>query len=287
MDEVDKTLLKFHLGHDLAGLDEDGLKRFCSALVSEPKTNKRKAHCRAQKTPTQLRSDAIVKETAQIAANGNVLPGYYNSVSGECKPVPQLSVTIPGPPLAYAWTRDLGGYEAARMSAVNALHREWASGQAAAAGHSSKTPEIDEFLFLIRAGRIKKGDPVIEEAINVADKRGYSGNIRERIVQELHNAEKRVPKDFCDFNVSKSFFYDLNWFHMTLAALWVRCLFWLMPDALIVDFLLRKKAGPPTTRQAVSQAVLQMGLVKHEPLLVKSIGRGFELVFVEGYPPTR
>lgn len=282
MDEVDKTLLKFHLGHDLAGLDEDGLKRFCSALVSEPITNKRKAHRPAQKTQTQLRADAIVKETAQIAANGSVLPGYYDSPSGEYKPVPQLSV--PGPPVEYAWTRTLPGYEAAWRSAVSAMHLLLAATQAAAAGYNSETAQLDVLLFKIRAGRIKRDDPRIQEAIKTADEYGFSGNIRERIAEELHNAEKRVPKEYCDQGTG-NLFYDLNRFRLALARCWVGALFWLMPDRLIADYLLSQKGVLPTTRQAISQAVFQMGLHKHKPPTVKSLGRGFQLTFIEGYPP--
>ena len=285
----DQNLLKYWLkylcGFLLAekGADEEGVRLFHSAMVNEPDTKSRKAHAHSTQTKIQQRAAAIVEETAQVAITGNVLPGYYDSFSGDYKPIPQLSV--PGPPAKYAWTRTLPGYAAAHSSAVNALHQSWACGHAAAAGHNSKSSMLEVFLFQIRAGRIKKDDPIIQDAINHADQYGFPGNIRERIVQELHNAEKRVPKDFCDFNVSKSYFYDLNWFHMTLAALWVGYLFWLMPDRLIVDFLLRKKCAPPTTRQAVSQAIVQMGLFKHQPPIVKSIENGFQLLFVEGYPP--
>jgi hypothetical protein len=288
MDDVCKNLLYWlkHFCRFLLvekGVGEESVRLFHSAIVNEPETKSRKGRAPSPKTKIQLRAATISKETWQVAVTGKILPGYDDLSSGECEPVPQLSVS--DPPAEYAWTRDLPGYEAAKGSAVSAMHLLWAATQAAAAGHNSKTPQLDVFLFQIRAGRIKKEDPRIQEAIRIADKHGFSGNIRERIVQELHNAEKRVAKDFCDFNVSKSFFYDLNWFHMTLAALWVRGLFWLMPDRLIVDFLLRTKAGPPTTRQAVSQAVLQMGLVKHQPPIVKSIENGFQLLFVEGYPP--
>jgi hypothetical protein len=263
------------------GADEKALRLFLAVLVDEPASKSPKTH--APKTEIQQRAAEIAKETWQVASTGEILPGYYDSARGEFKPVPQLSV--PGPPEKYAWTKTLSGYEAAVSSAVSAVHRSWAPTQAAAAGHKSKTPSLDQFLFLIRAGRIKRGDPRIQQAIAYADKYGFSGNIRERITQELHNAEKRVPKEYCDFKASASLFYDINCFHITLASLWVRCLFWLMPDKLILDFLLRNRAGPPTTRQGISQAVSQMELVKHQPPIVKSIGRDSKLVFVEGYPP--
>jgi hypothetical protein len=185
---------------------EDSLHRtFGEWLLSEPKEEGKSL----PKTKTQRRPDAIVKETWRVAITGNVWPGHHDLLTGEFKLVPQI--TVKGPPKEYAWTESLPGYEAARTSAINALHRLWASTQAAAAGFKSKTP----------------------------------------------------------------------W----LAALWVSALFWLMSDRLIAEFLSRK--GIRTTRQTVSQAVLQMGLTKHEPPIVKSIGESFQLRFVEGYPPKR
>jgi hypothetical protein len=267
------------LRRELRLIDDPCWKALSLQLLSK---EKRKS---LPKTKTQSRVDAIAKETAQVAATGNVLPGFNDFSSGEYKPVPQLSRAIKGPPEEYAWTRDLRGYEAARGSAVNALQGLWAATHAAQAGYNSKTPLLDVFLFKIRTGRIKRSDPLIQKAINHADKHGYPGNIRERIAEEFHNAEKRVKREYCDFNVSASLFYDLNPFRTTLVAGWVGALFWLMPDRLIADFLLSKKCVPPTTRQAVSQAVKQMGLHKHERPIVKSISHGFQLTFIEGYPP--
>jgi hypothetical protein len=264
-----------HIGHP-------GMKTFAMKLSQPEKKGKK-----LLKTKIQQRAEAVAKETWQIASTGKVSPGYYDWFSGQYKPVPQLSV--PDPPAEYAWTRDLPGYEAAKGSAGSAVQGLWAATRAAAAGHNSKTPSLDVFLFQIRAGRIKKGDPVIQEAIAYADKHGFSGNIRERIAEEFHNAEKRVPKDYCDQGAGNSLFYDLNRFRLTLAALWVGALFWLMPDPLIAAFLLRKKNGVPPgikcNRQTVSEAVKQMALVKHRPPIVKSIGDDFKLFFVEGYPP--
>lgn len=268
------------------GADEDALRLFISDhLVNAPKTKTRDARAHSPKTKIQQRAASIGKETWQVAVTGKVSPGYYDWFSGQYKPVPQVSRAIKGPPEEYAWTRTLPGYEAAWGSAVSAVHLSWAATQAAAAGYNCKTPRLDVLLFQIRAGKVKREDPRIQVAIKIADKYGFFGNIRERISEEFHNAEKRVKKEYCDFNVSNSFFYDLNCFHVTLAALWVGWLFWLMPDRLILDFLLRKKAGPPTTRQAVSDAVKQMGLRKHDPPIVKSIGGGFQFRFIEGYPP--
>lgn len=262
---------------ELGRIDHPGIKALAMQLLSEPQ-KKGKGF---PKTKIQRRANAISKETWQVAITGNVLPGYYDLSSGACKPVPQLSVK--GPPEEYGWTRALPGYEPGYRSAVNTLHRLWASTHAAAAGFNSKTPELYVLLFQIRAGRIKRGDPRIQEGINFADKHGFSGNIRERIGEELHNAEKRVQKGCCGVEIEDSLFYDLNPFRVVLAALWVGGLLWLMPDHLAAEFLSSK--GVPVTRQAVSQAVWQMGLRKHEPPLVKSIGDNFQLRFVEGYPP--
>jgi len=270
------------LRQEIPQIDHPGLKTLAMKLLSQPKEKGKSL----PKTNIQLRAQASVKDTTQVAITGKVLPGYYDSISGQYKPVPQISGAIPGPRVQYGWTRGLPGYEIAFGSAVKAVHGLWAATQAAAAGYNSKTPWLDVFLFQIRAGRIKKGDPRIKEAIKIADRYSFSGNIRERIAEEFHNAEKRVPKEYCNQETDNSLFYDLNRFHVALACYWVGALFWLMPDRLIGNFLLSQKGVLlPTTRQAVSQAVKQMRLVKHDPPIVKSIGRGFQLAFVEGYPP--
>ena len=95
-----------------------------------------------------------------------------------------------------------------------------------------------------------------------------------------------MPKEDCDRETDNSLFYDLNPFHTALAYCWVGALFWIMPDQLIANFLLSQKGVRlPTTRQAVSQAVGRMGLVKHDPPIVKSLRPGFQLTFIEGFPP--
>jgi hypothetical protein len=264
-------------------IDHRGIKTFAKKL-SEPE----KEGQSLPKTKVQRRAAAIVKETAEIASAVKVLPVYADVITAEYKAVPQISAAIKGPPREYAWTKDLPGYDAAFGSAATAVHRLWAATRAASAGHDSKTPRLDAFLHQIRAGVIKKGDPAIQRAIDYADKCGFSGNIRERIAEEFHNAEKRGSKNYCGLNVSDSLFYDLNWFHITIAGLWVGALFWLMPDWLIAEFLLGQKSVPDRfkcNRRTISQAVKQMGLLKHERIIVKSIGEGFQLAFIEGYPP--
>jgi hypothetical protein len=273
-----KSLFRFLLFE--TGADEEGLRLLHSAI--------QKARAPSAKTKIQLRAAAIVKETAEVASTVKVSPVYVDVVSAKYKVVPQISAAIKGPPDEYAWTRALSGYEAAFNSAVSAVHRSWAATQAAAAGHKSKNPWLDVFLLQIRAGIIKRGDPIIQEAIRIADKYGFTGNIRERIAEEFHNAEKRVPKEYCDQETGNSLFYDLNWFRTIIAGFWVGALFWLMPDWLIADFLRKKKGLPPRikcNRQTISEAVKQMGLVKHDPPIVKKIGDDFKLLFVEGYAP--
>jgi hypothetical protein len=288
MDNLDQNLFK-SLCRFLfeTGADEEGLRLFHSAMANEPEAKSREPHAGSPKTKIQQRAAIIAKETWPVAVTGKVLPGYNDLSSGECEPVPRLSV--PDPPAEYAWTRDLPGYEAAKGSAVSAVHLLWAATRAAAAGHNSKTPRLDVFLFQIRAGRIKKGDPRIQEAIKIADRYGFFGNIRERIGEEFHNASKRVPREYYDQEPGNSLFYDLNRFRTIIAGCWVYALFWLMPDPLIADFLLRKKEGVPRgikcNRQTISEAVKQMGLHKYKPPIVKSIGDDFKLFFVEGYPP--
>jgi hypothetical protein len=271
------------LREEIPHIDDPGWKTLAMKLSEPEKRGKS-----LPKTKIQQRAAAIVEETSHVATVGSVFPGYYDSSSGMYKPIPQLSV--PGPPLEYAWTTGLPGYEVAVGSAVRARHRLWAATQAAAAGHKSKTPWLDGFLFQIRTGRIKRGDPIsdaiVKEAIKIADKYGFSGDIRERIAEEFHNAEKRVAKDYSYRETDNPLFYDLNRFRTALAHCWVGGLFWIMPDQLIADFLLGQKGVRlPTTRQAVSQAVFQMALHKHKPPIVKSLRRGFQLTFIEGYPP--
>ncbi|HEU5246939.1 MAG TPA: hypothetical protein VFU09_07615 [Candidatus Udaeobacter sp.] len=290
MADLDKNRFKFLCRSFLdLGADEEALGLFLPVLLNEPETKSQKAGAPPRKTKIQRRTAAIAKETAQVAISGKVLPVYYDSVSGQYKSVPQISEAIMGPPKEYAWTTGLPGYKAAWDSVVSALHRLWAATQAAAAGHNSKTSRLDVFLHQIRAGIIKSGDPRIQEAIRIADKYGFFGNIRERIAEEFHNAEKRVPKDYSDQKTGNALFYDLNRFRAIIASCWVCALFWLMPDRLIADFLLRKKKGLPPgikcNRQTISEAVKQMGLHKHKSPIVKSIGADFKLLFVEGYPP--
>jgi len=279
MDKINSDWRK-RLRRAVSHIDHPGMKTFAIKLSDPEKKGKR-----LPKTKIQQRAAAIAKETWQVVSTGKVSPSYYDLSSGGYKPVPQLSRAIKGPPEEYAWTTGLPGFEAAVRSAANALHRLWAATQAAAAGHNSKTPRLDVFLHQIRAGVIKRGDPVIQEAIDHGDKYGFSGNMRERIAEELHNAEKRVPKEYRDQEIGNSLFYDSNRFRLALAGSWVGALFWLMPDRLIADFLLSQKGVLPTTRQAISQAVFQMGLHKQKPPIVKSLGRGFQLTFIEGYPP--
>ena len=121
---------------------------FLEKIFPEPK-KKRKNR---PKTKIQLRADAICEETWQVASTAEVLLGYYDSVSGQFRPVPQLSLAIKRPPEEYGWTRALPGYEIAFSSAVSAAHGLWAATHAAAAGYDSKNPQLDVFLFQIRAG---------------------------------------------------------------------------------------------------------------------------------------
>jgi hypothetical protein len=269
--------------------DPDGVKRLLSSVADGPRPKKRNVRAAVPETKTQLRAEAIVNETAPLVGiTGSISPCYFDSINGEWRVVPTLPQAILSVPKEFAWTKTLAGYEDARMSAVNALHRLWASGQAAAAGHNSKTPRVDIFLFQIRAGRIDKNDPSIPKMIDCAEKHGFPCNIRERIIEEFHNAEKRVGKRYCGVNIANSLFYDLNFFRMVLAVNWVGLLFWLMPDRLIADFLSSHNFVPEDyncNRQTISEAIKQMRLLKSKPPIVKSIGSNFRWFFTEGYPP--
>ena len=150
-------------------------------------------------------------------------------------------------------------------------------------GLTVKPPGLMCCCFRFVQVKLKGGIRESRRRSRSPDKYGFLGNIRERISEEYHNAEKRVQKGFCGVEIGNSLFYDLNPFRVVLAALWVGGLLWLMPDRLIAKFLSSK--GVLVTRQAVSNAVEEMSLAKHKAPLVKSIGNNFQLRFVEGYSP--
>jgi hypothetical protein len=97
-----------------------------------------------------------------------------------------------------------------------------------------------------------------------------------RIAVELKNAKKRVP-GAPQFNEFRAF----------LAATWVGLGFWLMPDDLIARVLPKPFAG--FSRQAITRAVRELGLVKHPDTardpIVKGLGDGGVFLFREGYSP--
>jgi hypothetical protein len=176
----------------------------------------------------------------------------------------------------WAWTRELQGYEDARISAENATQRIWDGTDAARAIREEGNPWLNVCLYKIRAGLLRADSPVILRHVLHAQKMGEAEWFFDRVAAELRNAKKRVP-GAPQFNQLRAF----------LAAAWLRNGLWLMPDDLIARVLPMPVGG--YNRQTISKAVKELGLVKHPDTarapIVKYGGLDVMFIFREGYPP--
>jgi hypothetical protein len=181
------------------------------------------------------------------------------------EPLPELS-----------WTKDLAGYEDARLSAENAMRRIFASTRAAGAGFEAGHPEsvlLEVFFYKVRNGLIQADNPKILQLLQYAQQVGKTQAYLfiARLADELKNARKRVPgaPQFSEIRAR-------------LVGMWVRSGFWLMSDDLIARIA-------HVGRQAVAKAVKELELVKHRDTkqrpIVKGLGEDSRFVFREGYPP--
>ena len=186
--------------------------------------------------------------------------------------------TIREPLPILAWTRELQGYEDARISAENALPRIWdvTDGVRAIRAIGEGNPWLGFCLYKIRAGLLRADSPEILRCVQHAQKMGEAEWFFGRVAAELKNAKKRVPGA-----------PQFNRFRAFLATTWVRSGLWLMPDHLIARILPMPHAG--FTRQTISRAVKELGLVKHPDTarapIVKGLGPGPVFIFREGYLP--
>jgi hypothetical protein len=175
-----------------------------------------------------------------------------------------------------AWTKELEGYEDARTSAENALRRMW-DGTDGVRAVSKGNPWLSFCLYKIRAGLLRADSPEILRCVQHAQNIGKAEWFFDRAAAELKNAKKRVP-GAPRFNQCRAF----------LATTWLRCGWWLMQDHLIAR-LLPKPCTGFSSRQAITRAVKELGLVKHPDTAraprVKDLGPGGVFIFREGYPP--
>ena len=175
----------------------------------------------------------------------------------------------------WAWTRELPGFENARISAENATRRRW-DGTDAARAIREGNPWLGSCLYKIRAGLLRADSPEILRCVQHAQRIGKAEWFFDRVAAELKNAKKRVRGA-----------PQLSNLRVLLAATWLRYGLWLMPDDLIARVLPKPCAG--YSRQAISRAVEELGLVKHpyteRAAIVKDLGPGGVFIFREGYPP--
>jgi hypothetical protein len=184
--------------------------------------------------------------------------------------------TIQEPLLSDAWSTELQGYEDARTSAENALRRIFDATDGVRAIWEGGNPWLGFCVYKIRAGLLRADSPEILRCVQHAQRIGKAEWFFDRVAAELKNAKKRVPGA-----------PEVNKFRVHLATASLRCGFWLMPDDLIARVLQKPYAG--NTRQAITRAVKELGLVKHPDTrrdpIVKDLGAGGVLIFREGYPP--
>jgi hypothetical protein len=177
-----------------------------------------------------------------------------------------------------AWTRELQGYENARISAENAMRRIW-DGTDAARAIREGNPWLSVCLYKIRAGLLRADSPEILRCVQHAQRIGKAEWFFDRVAAELKNAKKRKKRVLGAPQVNK--------FRVFLAATWLRSGLWLMSDDLIARVLPKPVAG--NSRQAITRAVKELGLVKHPDTarkpIVKGLGDGGVFIFREGYPP--
>ena len=178
-----------------------------------------------------------------------------------------------------AWTRGLQGYEDARISVDNALTRIWDATDAVRAIREAGNPWLNVCLYKIRAGLLPADSPEILRCVQHAQRMGEAEWFFDRVAAELKNAKKRKKRVPGAPQVSQ--------LRALLAATWLRYGLWLMPDDLIARVLPMPAGG--CSRQAITRAVKELGLVKHPDTarapIVKDLGPGGVFIFREGYPP--
>ena len=188
------------------------------------------------------------------------------------------------PPAELSWTKNLDGYDDARLSAENAIRRIFALTAAAHAGFEAGHPEsvlLEVFFYKVRNGLIRADNPKILLMLKYAQQVGKTQAYLfiARLADELKNAQKRVP--------GRAQFPQ---FRALLVSHWMHHLFWLMSDDLIARIATtRRMKRDGCNRQTITNIVKELHLVKHRDTvrrpIVKDMGKGDVLVFREGYPP--
>jgi hypothetical protein len=188
------------------------------------------------------------------------------------------------PPPELSWTKDLVGYEDARLSAENAMRKIYVSTDAARVGFEAGHPEsvlLEVFFHKVRNGLIQADSAEILLVLQCAQQVGRTQAYLfiARLADELKNARKRVPGA-----------PQFSPFRALLVSTWMCHGFWLMSDNLIARIATTRRMKPDgCNRQTIMKAVKELHLVKHRDTarrpIVKDIGKDSVLVFREGYPP--
>jgi len=247
------------------------------AAMTSRQPKKKRSH--KLKDAREIQAEAIVAEMKGLDIGRTELPIVKKTASGELCVLEPIQVQR----LAHEhkWTAQLPLFTEAKQSSIDAIIRLTAETQALRCSYNVDSPRIEQTLFQIRAGLIALDDVRIAQLVRYAQKIGKGREIHRQIDAALHDAERRKN----DGTPSP----DLNRFRLTIAYLWTGFLFWLMSDENIVNFMATNALAPRSfnyNRATVTKARNQLGLVKSKRLLVKSVGRKFQWIFVAGYPPT-
>jgi len=242
----------------LSKMSPELLKAVLSASFNE----KTKQKTRKQKTPGSSPQGSVV-DLVEEEVGQRVPPERFRDLIGE--PVQLLD-----------WTKDLPGYEDARLSAENAMRRIYAATDAAHAGFKAGHPVtvlLDRFFYKIRSGSIQSDSSEILDMLRFSQQTGKTEAYLfiQRLADELKNAKRRVPGAV-----------EFSEFRAQLAKLWMREGLWLMSDDLIARIA-------NVSRQGVAKAVKELRLVKHPDTprapIVNGLDENGVFIFREGYPP--
>ena len=182
-------------------------------------------------------------------------------------------------------TRNIEGYEDAKLSAVNAIARLYAATDAGQAGFESEHPMIAVFLYKVGAGLIKSDSPEINDMLEHAQRVGKADYFIKQLAIKFDNAKKRVVRKYGAFEISGTCVSDLNYFRTMLACGWIKWGFWLMSDETIASVVNTAKLKPTgCNRQTITKAVKELGLWKHQETIIKGIGKNSVFILKDGYP---
>jgi hypothetical protein len=240
---------------------EPAALRLLKAAASAPlrtesgqKTRKRKK--RSNQNPSSVTSQ-VYEELQQ--------PGFALT---EARRLRSGLVLEPRPELA--WTKELRGYNEARLSAENAIGWIYAGTEAASAGRHGD-PWLDVCLYQVRARLLQADSPEILRCLQHAQRIGKGEWFIEQLAADFKKAGKRVPHA-----------HQFSELRALLAHVWMSNCLWLMSDGVIASRLHK-------SREAVRKAVKELKLMKQPETarapIVKGVDSDGRFIFRAGYPP--